>query len=51
MLEDSHVMFVVANDGVTMQYSAHTNDELKASFAHFTDNADYFYVYSEYLSK
>ena len=29
----SHVVFVVSNDTVTMLYSAHTQDRLKASFA------------------
>ncbi|MRN56604.1 amidase domain-containing protein [Paenibacillus monticola] len=39
----SHVLFVVANDTVTMQYSAHTNDRLKASFASF-DSTNTFYA-------
>ncbi|WP_458120847.1 amidase domain-containing protein [Paenibacillus sp. Z6-24] len=39
----SHVMFVVANDGVTMLYSAHTNDRLKSSFAGFKDSEYAYY--------
>jgi hypothetical protein len=45
----SHVMFVVANDGVTMQFSAHTSDRLKASFASFGSDYQFFYVYSLFL--
>ncbi|XOK62452.1 amidase domain-containing protein [Paenibacillus elgii] len=50
-LDYSHVMFVVANDTVTMQYSAHTNDKLKASFANFSDSKfEFFYINSAYLN-
>lgn len=45
----SHVMFIVANDGVTMQFSAHTNDRLKASFASFGSDYQFYYVNSAYL--
>lgn len=42
----SHVMMVVANDGVTMQYSAHTTDRLKSSFAGFNSTEYEFYVFN-----
>ncbi|MNI98661.1 hypothetical protein D3C73_1575500 [compost metagenome] len=46
----SHVMFIVANDGVTMLFSAHTNDRLKASFANFSSSSyEFYYVNSSYL--
>ncbi|WP_010502665.1 amidase domain-containing protein [Paenibacillus elgii] len=46
----SHVMFIVANDGVTMQFSAHTNDRLKASFANFSSSDyEFFYINSAYV--
>ncbi|MFE6799533.1 amidase domain-containing protein [Paenibacillus chitinolyticus] len=49
-LKYSHVMFVVANDTVTMQFSAHTNDRLKASFANFsTSEYEFYYIKSTYL--
>lgn len=48
--EYSHVMFVVANDTVTMLYSAHTRDRLKSSFANFSDKKfEFFYINSKYL--
>ncbi|MNW60739.1 putative amidase domain protein [compost metagenome] len=45
-LDYSHVMMVVANDGVTMQYSAHTTDRLKHSFAGFSSTEYEYYVYN-----
>nr|WP_256124277.1 amidase domain-containing protein [Paenibacillus chitinolyticus] len=49
-LNYSHVMFVVANDTVTMQFSAHTNDRLKASFANFSASEyEFYYIKSAYL--
>lgn len=46
----SHVMFVVANDGVSLLYSSHTNDRLKSSFAGFSDSEySYYYINSAYL--
>ncbi|WP_127508362.1 amidase domain-containing protein [Paenibacillus humicus] len=43
---NSHVMMVVANDGTTMTYSAHTTDRLKHSFATFSTSAYEFYVFN-----
>jgi len=46
----SHVIFVVANDTVTMQFSSHTADRLKASFAgNYYKNFDYYFINSAYL--
>jgi RNA polymerase sigma-70 factor (ECF subfamily) len=44
----SHVMFVVANDGITMLFSAHTNDRKQASFANFGTQYEYYYISSSY---
>lgn len=45
----SHVIFVVANDTVTMQFSSHTADRKQASFAgSYYKNFDYYYINSAY---
>lgn len=45
----SHVIFVVANDTVTMQFSSHTADRLKASFAgSYYANFNYYSINSLY---
>jgi hypothetical protein len=45
----SHVMFVTANDTVTMLFSAHTNDRYRASFASFGTDYEFYYINSAYL--
>ncbi|MVP01295.1 hypothetical protein EDM21_17505 [Paenibacillus sp. N10] len=44
----SHVVFIVANDTVTMQFSAHTNDRLKSSFAGFSSAYEFYYISAAY---
>ncbi len=45
----SHVIFVVANDTVIMQFSSHTADRLKASFAgSYYANFNYYSINSTY---
>jgi hypothetical protein len=46
---ESHVEFIVANDGVTMLYSAHTNDRKQHTFANYTSTDwEFYYISSAY---